>query len=135
MSAALPPPKRGPKRLAYLIAGYTSLTLGLIGVVLPLLPTTPFVLLAAACFLRSSHRMYRWVHTNRVLGAYILNYERGQMRRRDRVISLVLLWGTIGASLWFMPVVWPKVLLVCVAIGVTWHLMRLRPVGAPPDKR
>lgn len=121
----LPKPRTGPTRVAFLVAGFCALGLAILGIPLPVLPTTPFLLLACACFLRSSRRMYAWVHRNRVFGAYLLNYEKRQMRRRDKIVTLVVLWASIGAAIAFMPVLWPKVLLAVVAVGVTWHLSTL----------
>lgn len=118
----------GFTRIALLVAGFVSLGLGLVGIIVPLLPTTPFILLACACFLRSSRRMYTWVHTNRVLGAYILNYEHHQMRRRDKIITITLLWISIAICLWLMPVLWPRILVIAIACGVTWHLTRLHSI-------
>lgn len=97
-----------------------------LGLVLPLLPTTPFLLLAAACFLRGSARMHRWLINHRVFGGYLRNYQRGQITRRDRWSTLILLWGGLTVSGVLMARWWAAVLLLLVAVGVTLHLCRLK---------
>ena len=62
----------------YFIAGTVCLILGIIGIILPILPTTPFLLLAAGCYARSSERFYNWLLNNRILGSYIRNYREGK---------------------------------------------------------
>lgn len=111
-----------------IVIGVVALCLGAVGVVLPLLPTTPFLLLAAGCFMRSSDRLYRWLVHNRWLGDYIRNYrEHHAMTRRAKVVALVMLWGAIGYSAvaatasW-----WLRVLLGVVASSVTAHLLCLK---------
>ena len=108
--------------------GVLATTLALIGVVVPLLPTTPFLLLAAACFVRSSDSMYGWLTSNRLFGSFIRNYrEQRGMSVRAKLAALALLWGVIGyTSLTAVNAAWLRVLLLSVAIGVTFHLLRLK---------
>lgn len=120
--------KTGFKRKLFLVCGFISLMLGGVGVVLPLIPTTPFLLLACACFLRSSKRMYIWVVHNRVFGPYILNYNKRQMRKRDKISTIAILWIGMLISLYFIPILAVKVLLFAIACGVTWHLSSLETV-------
>ena len=109
-------------------AGIIALGMGTIGVFVPLLPTTPFLLLAAACFIRSSDRLYSWLIHHRWFGSYIRNYrEHRAITLRAKVLSLSLLWGVIGYSAIFVPHSWwLRVLLAGVAIGVTIHLLHLK---------
>ena len=108
--------------------GVLATTLALIGVVVPLLPTTPFLLLAAACFVRSSDSMYGWLTSNRLFGSFIRNYrEQRGMSARAKLAALALLWGVIGyTSLTAVNAAWLRVLLLSVTIGVTFHLLRLK---------
>jgi uncharacterized membrane protein YbaN (DUF454 family) len=107
--------------------GTLSVALGVIGIFLPLLPTTVFLLLAAACYARSSDRFYLWLVNHRWLGSYIRNHYEGRgMKRRDKAITLVVLWAGIGATaIWTAEALWLRVLLAAIAAGVTIHIVRL----------
>jgi len=112
-----------------LIAGGTiSIALGILGVFLPLLPTTPFLLLAAFLYSRSSERFYRWLIGHRFLGGYIQRYREGRsMTLASKAVTLALLWITIGLSIAFvLPQLWTKLLVAAIAIGVTMHILRLK---------
>jgi len=111
-----------------IVAGIVCVGLGIVGLFLPILPTTPFLLLAAVCFARSSQRCYRWLTTNRWFGAYIRNYRDGLgVSLRHKVITLVLLWGTIGYAVGFvLSSWWLRGLLLAIAGGVTWHLLAIK---------
>lgn len=105
--------------------------IGVLGIFLPLLPATPFFLISAACFARSSNRRYEWLLNHPWFGSYIRNYrEHRGITQRARVTALVLLWGVIGYSaLVVVGAVWLKGMLVGIATGVTVHLCRLRTMG------
>ena len=94
---------------------------------MPILPTTPFLLLAAACYARSSRRFYNWLMSNRFFGEYIKNYvERRGVPLRVKVSSLALLWITIGCSAAFATdTLWLRILLAVIAVGVTVHILSL----------
>jgi uncharacterized membrane protein YbaN (DUF454 family) len=113
--------------------GIISVGLGTAGIFLPLLPTTPFLLLAAACFIRSSDRLYRWLIHNPWFGSYIRNYqEHRALPLRAKVTALILLWTTMTYSVFFL--VTPRALqvfLLLIATLVTVYLLRLRTM---PDK-
>jgi len=111
-----------------LVVGTLSLGLGIIGIILPLVPTTPLLLLAAYCYARSSERFYHWLLNNRWFGEYIKNYREGRgMPRREKILTLAILWLTIGfAAIFFAPVWWIKLILLAVACGVTTHILRLK---------
>jgi uncharacterized protein len=102
--------------------------LGIIGIFLPLLPTTPFLLLAAACFIRSSDRLYQWLIRNRWFGSYIRNYqEHRAIPLRAKVIALILLWTTMAYSVFGLINHWAlQVLLLLIAAVVTAYLLRLK---------
>jgi hypothetical protein len=108
--------------------GVLATAVGLIGVVVPLLPTTPFLLLAAACFVRSSDTLYGWLTSNRLFGGFIRDYrEQRGVSARANIMALVLLWGVIGyTALTAVDAAWLRVLLVAIAVVVTIHLLRLR---------
>jgi uncharacterized protein len=116
-------------------AGLLFVGLGILGIFLPILPTTPFLLLAAYCFARSSDRFYHWLMTNRWFGAYIRNYREGRgMPLREKIISLTALWLTISATIIFsVSAWWLRLLLLAIALGVTTHLVRLPTYQPPPE--
>ena len=113
-----------------LVAGVLAVGLGIVGAFVPLLPTTPFLLLAAACFARSSDRHYQWLMNHRWLGAHVRNYrEHKATTRRVKVVTLALLWGSIGYAAIAVADGWlVRALLACVAVGVTIHVLSLRVV-------
>jgi uncharacterized membrane protein YbaN (DUF454 family) len=115
------------KRAFYLIIGTIALALGALGLFLPVLPTTPFVILAAACYLRSSKRMHTWILESKLFGEMIRNYQAGKGLRRDtKIRALVLMWATISVSAYFF--VDQNIFrgaMFLVASGVTIYILRL----------
>lgn len=110
-----------------IILGSVSLALGVIGIFLPVLPTTPFLLLTSFCYLRSSERLYNWLMNHRILGAYIyayLTYKAIPMKIKKRAIFF--LWLTLIISMILVPLQYVRLFLVVVGIGVTVHLMSLK---------
>ena len=112
----------------YILFGTLSLILGIIGIFLPLLPTTPFLLLTAALYVRSSPRLYNWLLHQKYLGNYIRNFrENKAIPLRAKVISLVLMWGTMLYCIFFLiPLLWVKILLGLIAAGVTYHILSFK---------
>ncbi len=108
--------------------GTVSVVLGCLGLFLPVLPTTPFLLLAAFCYARSSQRFYDWLLNSPVFGGYIRNYrEGGGMTRRHKITTIAMLWLTMGCTVLFLvPLLWVKILLLAVASCVTFYLLRIR---------
>lgn len=102
--------------------------LGVIGIFLPILPTTPFLLLAAFCYAKSSERFYTWLITNPLCGEYIRNYKEGLgVKLTHKLFTVILLWLTIGFSvLVIISNKWIKLSLVIIAIAVTIHVISLK---------
>ncbi len=102
--------------------------LGLVGIFVPVMPTTIFLLLAAFFFTRGSNRALQWLLNNRWLGPYIRNYrEKRGMAVRDKVITLALLWISIGFSIIFLVENnWVRLVLLAIASGVTLHLLTIK---------
>jgi uncharacterized protein len=116
------------KKAVLVAAGSVCLALAVLGVFLPLLPTTPFLLLASACYVRSSERLHGWLMGNRVLGGYIRNFkERRGIPLRGRVITVILLWLPLLYSVYRLDLLWLELLLV--AMGLTWSVIILRMKG------
>ena len=119
---------RSPIEYLLLIIGFLCVGLGILGIFLPVLPTTPFLLLAAAAFAKSSDRAYHWLLTNRWFGSYITNYREGKgIPLRVKITSITFLWITILASaIFFVDNLYIKILLILVAIGVTTHIVSVK---------
>ncbi|TFG92138.1 MAG: DUF454 domain-containing protein [Candidatus Atribacteria bacterium] len=115
-------------RWILIIIGSFFTGLGILGIFLPLLPTTPFLLLAAACYIRSSERFYNWLINNKWLRNYIKNYLEGKgVSLKVKVLSISLLWITIGYSVVFVVNIFLiRVILILIAIGVTIHILSIR---------
>jgi len=109
-------------------AGTLCTVLGIIGIFVPILPTTPFLLLAAACYMRSSERFYHWLINNRIFGAYVRNYIEGRgMPIKIKIFTILLLWLTIGLTITFgVQNIIIRIILVCIAVGVTVHIGLIR---------
>lgn len=117
-------------RLLLTTAGLICVGLGAVGAFVPLLPTTPFLLLAAACFARSSDRFYRWLMTNKFMGTYIRNYtEHRATTMATKVGSTAMLWCCLAfAAAFFTESPAVRSLLLVVALGVTVHLASLKTI-------
>lgn len=117
-----------PVRTLLTIAGTVCVALAMIGVLLPVFPTTVFLLLAAAAYARSSERFYTWLITNRVFGDYIRNYREGRgIALRHKLLTMLLLWATIGTSaVFFVDTYWVKLILLAVACGVSIHIITIK---------
>lgn len=109
-------------------AGTIFIGIGIIGIFIPILPTTPFLLLAAACYARSSIRFYNWLMNNKLIGAYIKNYrEKRGIPLKIKVFTIFLLWITILFSVFFILLIsWIKIILIIIAIGVTIHILTIK---------
>ena len=116
-------------RTLYLIGGIIFTSLGIIGIIFPILPTTPFLLLAAACFAISSERLYNWLLNNKILGMYIRNYKEGKgMPIKLKIFTISLLWTTIMISiLFFIDILLIEIILLLIAVAVTIHIILIRP--------
>lgn len=125
------------RRKLLIAAGSLCVALGTLGVFMPLLPTTPFLLLAASCYSRGSPRFYRWLLTNRCCGEYVRNYRAGRgIPLRQKVMTIILLWVSIAWSATLVPRLPVRVFLLAVAVGVTIHLLSIRtfrPAPPPAD--
>ena len=108
--------------------GVISVALGVLGIVVPLLPTTPFLLLAAACFVRSSPRLYNWLIHHKWFGDYIRFYrEHRAIPLQDKIVTLVILWSVISfTALRVVTAWWLRGLLAAIAVGVTLHILHLK---------
>ncbi|MEM2967792.1 MAG: YbaN family protein [Candidatus Bathyarchaeia archaeon] len=133
-TATCTPNRNRVKRTIWFVAGTVCVALGAVGTVLPILPTTPFLLAAAACYCKSSERAYRWLLSNKWFGEYIRNYKEGRgIPKKTKIIALSVLWVTIGFSTVFaLPRLLPEMIIlpmqlamVAVAVAVSVHILKL----------
>ena len=128
--------KQGRKlvRTLWLIAGTICVVLGAIGIVLPILPTTPFLLVAAACYYKSSEKMHKWLLNNKWFGEYICNYTEGKgLTKKTKITALTVLWTTISLSMVFMLhrilpanlVIPLQLIMMVMGVAVSIHILRL----------
>ena len=121
-------------RLILIVLGAIALALGILGVFLPLLPTTPLLLLAAALWMRSSERLYKRLLNHRYLGTYIRNFrEHRAIPLRAKIYALTLLWGTLLYCIFslFSDQHGVQLLLAGVLVGVSWHILSYRTLRKP----
>ena len=116
-------------RIFLIIVGSVSLVLGVLGIFLPMLPTTPFLLLSAAAWVKASPSLYEWLINHKVLGEYIRNFrEHRAIPLRVKIISVSLVWLTIGYCIfavvdkWW----WAQVLMTLLAIAISWHILSFK---------
>ncbi len=116
------------RKIALVTAGALCVGLAVLGIFVPVLPTTPLLLLAAACFIRSSDRLYNWLIHHKWFGNYIRYYrEYRAVTLKSKIIALVMLWGVIGFTAFgVIDKWWIRGLLGAIAVGVTLHLLHLR---------
>jgi len=115
------------KRGLYFTFGTVFLILGGVGVFLPILPTTPFLLLSAACYFKSSERMHHWMLNNRLFGDYLRNYSKGKgISSKAKLFTISLLWVLITFSMIYaVNNIIVQLVLTSIAIGVTIHVINL----------
>lgn len=115
-------------RYFYLISGILLVAIGVIGIFLPVLPTTIFLILASACFVKSSPRANEWLRNHRVLGLYIKNYQdKTGLTVRAKIFNITFLWIMILLSaFYFTDEFYIKIILFLIAVGVTIHLLMIK---------
>src|SRR3989339_1437853 len=115
-------------KVLLITAGTVSLWLGILGIFLPLLPVTPFLLLAAVFYSKGSDKLYNWLVENRCFGSYIKNYrEKKGIPLRAKITAIVFLNITIGYTIFFIiHYFWLKVMLFLIAVGVVVHICSMK---------
>ena len=116
------------RKVILIFAGTVCVGLGVLGMFLPLMPTTVFLLMAAYCYSRSSDRFHNWLLNNRWFGSYLKNYQAKKgITLKQKVTTLVTLWASIGVSIWLLGGgFWSTIILAAVAIGVTVHILWIK---------
>ena len=111
-----------------IFVGTLSIGLGIIGIIIPLLPTTPLLLLGAACYVKGSEKLYQLLLRNKWLGGYIEDFRTKKgISLKNKIISLSMLWLSIGSSLYFViTMLWHSILLVIIALAVSIYILSFK---------
>ena len=112
----------------YMISGFILVAIGVIGIFLPLLPTTIFLILASICFLKSSPKAGEWLRNHKILGGYIDNYQNNTgLTRNAKITNIITLWTSISLSAFLLTEeLYIRIILLAIAIGVTIHLAMIK---------
>ena len=115
------------KKVFLLSLGTISLVLGCLGIFLPLLPTTPFLLLSTFCFSKSSEKFHKALLENKIFGQYIRDYqEKKGISLKNKIIAISTLIITIGFSLTKISSPHLKLFLIIIFIGVSFHIIKVK---------
>ena len=109
--------------------GFVSFLLGVIGIFVPMLPTTPFLLLSAAVWVKASPKLYDWLLNHKVFGEYIRNYrEHRAVPLRVKISSVLLVWLTIGYCIFWVVNEWwwAQLLMALLATAISWHILSFK---------
>ena len=122
-------------RLLYLCLGWLMVATGIVGAFLPVLPTTPFLLLAAACFARSSPRFHHWLLYRSWFGGYLRHWQKYRAMppgAKPRAVAMILL--TFAISLWLVNLTWVRILLLIILTCLLIFMWRIPVVDAKQQK-
>lgn len=118
------------------ILGLTSFVLGFVGMFLPVLPTTPFWLLAAFSFLRGSRHLYEWAMSFKVFNEVVTNFQiHRAIPLRIKIIAISTLWITIAISCIIVEILWVRAVLIAIAAAVTWHILSYKTLKKNDNKK
>ena len=111
-------------RMLLLACGFFFIFLSVLGAILPLVPTTPFLIVAAACFYKSSGRFYRWIMFNRFFGQYLRDYTSGKgIPLHIKILSVIFLWvSTLVSVFIFIPYLWLEIVVITLNLAITIHI-------------
>ena len=115
-------------RYTYLVSGFLLVVIGIIGIFLPLLPTTIFLILASACFVKSSPKANEWLKKNKFLGPYLKNYQdKTGLTIKSKILTIIFLWLSIGISAFYLTnEFYIRMLLLAIGAGVSIHIMFIK---------
>lgn len=113
-------------KMLLIIVGSLSLSLGVIGIFIPVLPTTPFVLLSAICYSRGSSKLYQWLINHPIYGLMLTDYGKKQISNKNRIVSIVTLIIGLIISAILINSLAMYVIFGIIGIGVIWHLNSLK---------
>ena len=115
-------------KVIYLSLGFVSLGLGILGIPLPILPTTPFLLLAIACFAKSSKRFEKWLYNTKLYQTYVADFRETKSIAKERKKRIIIqIYVLMGISIVFAPIIWVKIALFCLTLFITYYLLKVIP--------
>ena len=115
-------------KVVYLSLGFVSLGLGILGIPLPILPTTPFLLLAIACFARSSKRFEKWLYNTKLYQSYVADFRENKSIAKERKKKIIIqIYVLMGISIFFAPIIWVKIGLGALTVFITYYLFWVIP--------
>lgn len=115
------------KKNLLIALGFVFLALGAIGVAIPIMPTTPFVLLASGCFAYASPKLYNWLSQTKYFGEFIINYKtKSGVRKTVKIKALIFLYATLAVSVLLINSWHVHIVLALVAIAVTIHILMIK---------
>ena len=119
----------------FIILGFICVALGVLGIFLPVLPTTPFLLLAAWLFAKSSDKLYNKLLENKYVGSYIKNFrEHRSTPMPTKIFAISMIWISIGISVVFaVKILWVKIVLVSIATIVTAYILSFKTKRQSPE--
>jgi len=121
------------KKPLFIGLGFFFIGLGAVGVVLPVVPTTPFLLLASLLFSKSSPRLNNRLLKTKILGHYLRHYENGTgVPRSTKIRGIIILWAGLGVSMFIFDLTWVRLMLVFVGIAVSTHIIMIKPKKPKP---
>jgi len=119
--------KASLKKYLFIALGSLALGLGALGIAIPVLPTTPFLLIALYCYLRSSRRLYDWLIHHRLFGRYLYNYVTYRaVPRNTKIGAMILLWFGLITSMILVDKLFVRLILLAVGIVVSIHILLLK---------
>ena len=120
-------------RTAYTIMGLALVGIGFLGVLLPGLPTTIFMILALFCFKKGSARLENWLLRNKVFGPTLRDWEKNHaIKRRTKVVAVTTMWVFAGASIFIIGNVWVKLAIAAACAWATWYIVSRKSVEDLP---
>lgn len=116
------------KKNLFLFLAWFFVLLGVVGIVVPILPTTPFLLLAVWLFSKSSQRFHQWILNHKILGEYVRSYQNGEgVSVKIKIRTILLLWLAIFVSMYFVwDTVWLVIMLFVIAVLVSIHILMIK---------
>lgn len=126
--------KRKIIKAVLIIVGWLSVILGVIGIFLPVMPTTPFLLLAAACFMRTSPKFYQWLVGHPQLGKYVVYYIEGKgIPFKAKIYTIVLMAMGMSFTIYWVPYVEVKIILPLIGALVALYILRQPTLDVSPE--
>jgi hypothetical protein len=119
------------KRVFLLCTGFFFVFLGILGAVLPVLPSVPFFIIASVCFSKSSRKFHDMLMNNKLIGPHIKRYhENNGIELKTKILLILLHWvGILGSSIFFVHGFLGRVLMVAIGVAATLYLLSLKRIG------